>query len=125
MENLKQSLQVARKTLNLISEITGIRTVELFNDSYRGKTRRIKFVFDCKEWIDRKDYERWNEVFKKLFNEPGYNVTFQPVNKLKSMGGKDVMEKNKLEYVKSGVGSEEEYLNKFNNSDVYFTIIVK
>src|SRR5690349_6559557 len=110
MREIKKSLKMGREALQVLSEITGLRTVELFNDCYKDhKTRRLKFCFDNKqEWVSDEQYKAWNEEFMKRARGGEYFLEFNPVNKLKSVGGKERMEFNIKGFVGGGHGTKEE-----------------
>jgi hypothetical protein len=127
MKEIKKSLKVGREALQVLSEITGRRAVELFNDCYKDhKTRRLKICFSGETpWVSTEQYKAWNEEFMKRARGGEYFLEFKPVNKLKSMGGKEEMEKTRDYFVKGGHGTEQEYMEHFNNEHAYFVVMIK
>jgi hypothetical protein len=128
MKEIKKSLKVGREALQVIEDITGKKVVELFNDSYPDEqTRRLKFCFhsDDYTWISNEQYKQWNEEFMKRARGGEFFLQFQPVNKLKSMGGKDALKRNIEGFVSNGIGTKEEYMERFNNEHYYFVLMIK
>lgn len=125
MKEIKKSLKVGREALQLIEEITGKKVVELFNDSYlKEQTRRLKFCFEGGNWITTKQYKEWNGEFMKRARGGEFFLQFQPVNKLKSVGGKGMKERMKQWYIKSGQTAEQ-YEHRFNNEHTHFVVLIK
>ena len=149
----KQSLEVRNKVKEKLNEITGFTFSEYYNDLYGKKggfeVRRIKGCFhdratdfDSKpdrDWHHKNDSLKWKEEIEVMDFGNDFKVEFNPVDKAKSTGleHKEELKRRWVEGHKdesfyyhddspSGPprGTAEEYEDRWNNLDYYFTIRV-
>ena len=149
----KQSLEVRNKVKEKLNEITGFTFSEYYNDLYGKKggfeVRRIKGCFHDRatdfyskpdrDWHHKNDSLKWKEEIEAMDFGNDFKVEFNPVDKAKSTGleHKEELKRRWVEGHKdesfyyhddspSGPprGTAEEYEDRWNNLDYYFTIRV-
>lgn len=145
MKNTRErSLEVRKKAKEALNEITtkqGWEFSEYYNDLYGRKNgyevRRLKGSFKWK-YIHKEVWSKWKEEFEKIDFGSEFKVELHPIDKLRSIGGNDAKKELLDRWVNghedqsyyydndspSGPpqGTAEEYEDKFNNEDFWFTI---
>jgi len=141
----------AKEALNEITTKQDWEFREYYNDLYGRKNgyevRRLKGTItnqhgnptpSAQEWVRKEVWSKWKEEFEKIDFGSEFKVELHPVDKLRSIGGLAEKEMLKDRWVNGSLpvnvyfngdskpqgpmGTAEEYEDRFNNEDLFFTI---